>query len=86
MFAYLEEQTFGSCLDFQHMCLALTNGICLLAELYKMVCDQNETDLDINIPAVLLPKDAGTILQGLLSLGKGKSFGLSSPQILYIVL
>jgi signal peptide peptidase-like protein 2B len=37
-----------------------------------MVCDQNETELDINIPAVLLPKDAGTILQGLLSLGKGK--------------
>ncbi|XP_044951423.1 signal peptide peptidase-like 4 [Hordeum vulgare subsp. vulgare] len=47
-------------------------------ELYKMVCDQNETDLDINIPAVLLPKDAGTILQGLLSLGK-VSVQLYSP-------
>jgi signal peptide peptidase-like protein 2B len=43
-----------------------------------MVCDQNETDLDINIPAVLLPKDAGTILKGLLSLGK-VSVQLYSP-------
>jgi hypothetical protein len=54
------------------MFLVLISSVCLLAELYKMVCDQNETDLDINIPAVLLPKDAGTILKGLLSLGKGK--------------
>ncbi|MQM12949.1 hypothetical protein Taro_045868 [Colocasia esculenta] len=30
-------------------------------ELYKMVCDPNETDLNINIPAVMLPKDAGGI-------------------------
>jgi len=31
-------------------------------ELYKMVCDHNETELDIGIPAVLLPKDAGSKL------------------------
>ncbi|KAF7051890.1 hypothetical protein CFC21_060079, partial [Triticum aestivum] len=37
-----------------------------------------KTDLDINIPAVLLPKDAGTILQGLFSLGK-VSVQLYSP-------
>nr|CAB3451551.1 unnamed protein product [Digitaria exilis] len=41
-----------------------------LAELYKMVCDRNETDLDIGIPAVLLPKDAGSSLQSLLSSGE----------------
>jgi hypothetical protein len=41
------------------------------AELYKMVCERNETDLDIGIPAVLLPKDAGTKLQSLLSNGEG---------------
>ncbi|KAF8691784.1 hypothetical protein HU200_040185 [Digitaria exilis] len=39
-------------------------------ELYKMVCDRNETDLDIGIPAVLLPKDAGSSLQSLLSSGE----------------
>lgn len=43
-----------------------------LAELYKMVCERNETDLDIGIPAVLLPKDAGSSLQSLLSSGEGK--------------
>nr|CAB3469133.1 unnamed protein product [Digitaria exilis] len=31
------------------------------AELYKMVCEKNETDLDIHIPAVLLPKDAVSV-------------------------
>ncbi|OEL37907.1 Signal peptide peptidase-like 4 [Dichanthelium oligosanthes] len=39
-------------------------------ELYKMVCERNETDLDIGIPAVLLPKDAGFSLQNLLSSGE----------------
>lgn len=38
-------------------------------ELYKMVCEKNETDLDINIPAVLLPKDAGSALHTLLTNG-----------------
>jgi signal peptide peptidase-like protein 2B len=39
-------------------------------ELYKMVCERNETDLDIGIPAVLLPKDAGSKLRNLLSSGE----------------
>jgi len=43
----------------------------VLAELYKMVCDHNETELDIGIPAVLLPKDAGSKLRNLLSSGEG---------------
>ncbi|KAJ7951147.1 Signal peptide peptidase-like [Quillaja saponaria] len=28
-------------------------------ELFKMVCEANETDIDIRIPAVMLPQDAG---------------------------
>ncbi|KAL4382237.1 hypothetical protein AHAS_Ahas04G0213400 [Arachis hypogaea] len=28
-------------------------------ELFKMVCEENETDIDIGIPAVMLPQDAG---------------------------
>ncbi|KAK3155700.1 hypothetical protein QOZ80_2BG0206480 [Eleusine coracana subsp. coracana] len=41
-----------------------------MQELYKMVCDSKETELDINIPAVLLPKDAGAALQRHLTHGK----------------
>lgn len=33
------------------------------AELYKMICDHNETDLNIGIPAVMLPQDAGASLE-----------------------
>jgi signal peptide peptidase-like protein 2B len=40
-----------------------------MQELYKMVCDSKETDLDINIPAVLLPKQAGAVLQRYLTDG-----------------
>ncbi|KAL6911283.1 hypothetical protein ACP4OV_000088 [Aristida adscensionis] len=47
-------------------------------ELYKMVCERNETELDINIPAVLLPKDAGSALEGLLARGQ-VSVRLYSP-------
>ncbi|GKU95255.1 hypothetical protein SLEP1_g8636 [Rubroshorea leprosula] len=32
-------------------------------ELYKMVCERDETDLDIKIPTVMLPHDAGTSLE-----------------------
>ncbi|KAM3364188.1 hypothetical protein ACQJBY_014485 [Aegilops geniculata] len=38
-----------------------------VTELYKMVCEKNETELDIHIPAVLLPKDAGQALRSLLT-------------------
>ncbi|XP_058223372.1 signal peptide peptidase-like 4 isoform X2 [Rhododendron vialii] len=33
------------------------------AELFKMVCEANETDVDIGIPAVMLPQDAGISLE-----------------------
>lgn len=46
-------------------CSCFTSVICL-AELYKMVCDPEETDLDIHIPAVMLPQDAGATLDKML--------------------
>ncbi|KAJ4806042.1 signal peptide peptidase [Rhynchospora pubera] len=49
-------------------------------ELYKMVCDQNETDLNINIAAVMLPKDAGISLEELLKEGHSVSLQLYSPE------
>ncbi|KAL5216906.1 hypothetical protein ABZP36_008307 [Zizania latifolia] len=48
-------------------------------ELYKMVCEKNETDLDINIPAVLLPRDAGFALHTVLTSGSSVSVQLYSP-------
>ncbi|GMP57788.1 hypothetical protein CsSME_00021716 [Camellia sinensis var. sinensis] len=35
-------------------------------ELYKMVCELDETDLNIHILAVILPQDAGTSLEKML--------------------
>ncbi|XP_024031113.1 signal peptide peptidase-like 2 isoform X3 [Morus notabilis] len=35
-------------------------------ELYKMVCDPDETDLDIHIPSVMLPQEAGVSLEKML--------------------
>jgi hypothetical protein len=47
----------------------------LSAELYKMVCEPDETDLDIHIPAVMLPQDAGSSLEKmLLTNSSGKLF------------
>lgn len=34
-----------------------------------MVCEPDETDLDIHIPAVMLPQDAGVTLEKMLSNG-----------------
>lgn len=48
-------------------------------ELYKMVCDGNETDLNINIPAVMLPQDAGASLEHNLKRGDAVSVQLYSP-------
>ncbi|KAJ8477549.1 hypothetical protein OPV22_021276 [Ensete ventricosum] len=48
-------------------------------ELYKMVCERNETDLDINIPAVMLPHDAGVSLERNLKSGASLSVQLYSP-------
>ena len=46
---------------------SVSNGVfSLAAELYKMVCEPDETDLDIHIPAVMLPHDAGLSLENIL--------------------
>lgn len=49
-------------------------------ELYKMVCDPDETDLDIHIPAVMLPQDAGSSLEKLLLNSTAVSVQLYSPR------
>ncbi|XP_042505964.1 signal peptide peptidase-like 2 [Macadamia integrifolia] len=49
-------------------------------ELYKMVCEKNETDLDIHIAAVMLPKDAGASLKNSLERNSSVSVRLYSPQ------
>ncbi|KAL8524092.1 hypothetical protein ACS0TY_013889 [Phlomoides rotata] len=38
-------------------------------ELYKMICEPDETDLDIKIPVVMLPQHAGASLEKLLTNG-----------------
>ncbi|XP_027360419.1 signal peptide peptidase-like 2 isoform X1 [Abrus precatorius] len=48
-------------------------------ELYKMVCDPDETDLNIHIPAVMLPLDAGTRLEKMLTTTSSVSVQLYSP-------
>ncbi|KAL6544096.1 Signal peptide peptidase-like 2 [Orobanche gracilis] len=49
-------------------------------ELYKMVCDPNETDLDIHIPAIMVPQDAGATLEKMLSNGSSVSVQFYSPR------
>ncbi|OMO79540.1 hypothetical protein CCACVL1_13596 [Corchorus capsularis] len=49
-------------------------------ELYKMVCEPDETDLDIHIPAVMLPQDAGTSLEKMLISNSSVSVQLYSPK------
>ncbi|KAK1374826.1 PA domain-containing protein [Heracleum sosnowskyi] len=48
-------------------------------ELYKMVCDPDETDLDIHIPAVMLPQEAGSSLEKLMRERSSVSVQLFSP-------
>ncbi|XP_062146384.1 signal peptide peptidase-like 2 [Alnus glutinosa] len=48
-------------------------------ELYKMVCEPNETDLDIRIPVVMLPQDAGASLEKMLMNSTSVSVQLYSP-------
>ena len=52
----------------------LQDGNIYSAELYKMVCDRNETDLNIKIPAVMLPQDAGASLESSLKHGFSGNF------------
>ncbi|KAK9147478.1 hypothetical protein Scep_006235 [Stephania cephalantha] len=49
-------------------------------ELYKMVCDPNETNINIRIPAVMLPQDAGEILEKYLRKNASVSVQLYSPE------
>ncbi|XVE57897.1 hypothetical protein DITRI_Ditri04bG0127200 [Diplodiscus trichospermus] len=49
-------------------------------ELYKMVCEPDETDLDIHIPAVMLPQDAGASLEKMLTSNSSVSVQLYSPR------
>ncbi|KAH9775485.1 Signal peptide peptidase-like 2 [Citrus sinensis] len=49
-------------------------------ELYKMVCDPDETDLDIHIPAVMMPQDAGASLEKMLLNTSSVSVQLYSPR------
>ncbi|XP_010545677.1 PREDICTED: signal peptide peptidase-like 2 [Tarenaya hassleriana] len=49
-------------------------------ELYKMVCEPDENDLDIKIPAVLLPQDAGSTLEKMLTNSSKVSVQLYSPK------
>ncbi|XP_042450547.1 signal peptide peptidase-like 4 isoform X2 [Zingiber officinale] len=48
-------------------------------ELYKMVCDKSETDLNIGIPAVMLPQDAGASLETSLQHASAVAVQLYSP-------
>ncbi|KAG4917973.1 hypothetical protein JHK82_055426 [Glycine max] len=48
-------------------CYVCDNLFRNLQELYKMVCEPDETDLNIRIPAVMLPLDAGTRLEKMLA-------------------
>ncbi|KAL6578793.1 Signal peptide peptidase-like 2 [Orobanche minor] len=50
-------------------------------ELYKMVCDPNETDLDIHIPAIMVPQDAGATLEKMLSNGSSVFYSPRRPVV-----
>lgn len=41
------------------------------AELFKMVCEPNETDVSIGIPALMLPQDAGATLENFIRNSSG---------------
>ncbi|KAM1584853.1 signal peptide peptidase-like 2 isoform X1 [Malus sylvestris] len=49
-------------------------------ELYKMVCEPDETALDIHIPTVMLPQDAGSTLEKMLMSNSLVSVQLYSPK------
>eukprot|EP00252_Welwitschia_mirabilis_P001910 TRINITY_DN1187_c0_g1_i1.p1 TRINITY_DN1187_c0_g1~~TRINITY_DN1187_c0_g1_i1.p1 ORF type:complete len:537 (+),score=69.41 TRINITY_DN1187_c0_g1_i1:196-1806(+) len=48
-------------------------------DLYKMVCTENDTSLNIEIPVVMIPKSAGEILKNHLSTGRKVDVLLYSP-------
>ena len=65
---FLQQHLVKKIISYQCLVSLMLSSICS-TELYKMVCEKNETDLDINIPAVLLPKDPGSALHTLLTDG-----------------
>lgn len=42
------------------------------SDLYKMVCTENDTSLDIKLPVVMIPKSGGDILKKSMAKGKGE--------------
>ncbi|CAL5192690.1 unnamed protein product [Lathyrus oleraceus] len=50
------------------------------AELFKMVCEKNETDVDIGIPVVMLPQDAGETVENYIQNKSTVSVQLYSPR------
>ncbi|KAG8391841.1 hypothetical protein BUALT_Bualt01G0228900 [Buddleja alternifolia] len=49
-------------------------------ELFKMVCEANETEVDIGIPVVMLPQDAGEALKANMNITSHVSIQIYSPQ------
>ncbi|KAK4397210.1 Signal peptide peptidase-like 4 [Sesamum angolense] len=49
-------------------------------ELFKMVCEANETDVDIGIPVVMLPQDAGAVLKQSMRNSSHVSIQIYSPK------
>ncbi|KAK4411402.1 Signal peptide peptidase-like 4 [Sesamum angolense] len=49
-------------------------------ELFKMVCEANETDVNIHIPVVMLPQDAGASLKQLMMNSSHVSIQMYSPR------
>lgn len=52
----------------------INQSLLISSELYKMVCDPDETDLDIHISAVMLPQDAGSMLEKMSSNGSSGDY------------
>lgn len=58
----------------------LISSLCSV-ELYKMVCEHNETGVNINISAVMLPQDAGSSLESILA--SNRSGNVLVPSMIY---
>lgn len=76
----------GNCMFTQKAIVAQAAGASALLivntkkELYKMVCDSNEKDLNISIAAVMLPLDAGSNLEYSLLKNSSVKVQLYSPE------
>jgi len=64
-------------LIFKYTCkFFLQKVICIMfLELYKMVCGENDTSINVTIPVVMIPQSAGKMLKNFLHHGaSGKLF------------